>query len=274
MNKTSYQKLSAVITSIAFIALFICFLVLGSQLVLIIKEPIPKLYYGLFGTIGAILSLLIFLKWDGKAFKDIGLVWSKRTPFNLLTGFGLGLGIFTLMILVLITFGGLSIQKAKPIDYSNIAIFLLPFIPLALMEELAFRTYPLLKLNTKIGPWAAQLIIALLFALYHILNGWSIYIAFLGPFIWSFVFGWSALWSRGIAMPFGLHLALNWMQNLTGLKNDSQAIFKLVYSNNPNKELIALNEYLGIGLHLVILGFACLLTHKYMIVNRSSTSLD
>lgn len=93
--------------------------------------------------------------------------------------------------------------------------------------------------------------------------GWPIYIAFLGPFIWSFAFGWSALWSKGIAMPFGFHLALNWMQNLAGMKNEAAAIFKLTYKNDPSKELIAMNEYLGIAMHIAVLGISCFLTYKY-----------
>ncbi len=250
--------------SIAFIALFIVFLVLGAQFVLLFKEPIPKLYYGLVGTLGALLTLSIFLKIERKSFGSIGLKFEKTTLVNWLKGILLGIAVFMLMMLVLVLFGGMYFQKINIQNYTRISLSLIPFLPLALMEELAFRTYPFLMLKSKLGTWSAQFIIALLFALYHILMGWPVYIAFLGPFIWSFAFGWSALWSKGIAMPFGFHLALNWMQNLAGMKNEASAIYKLAHKENLGKELVATEEYLGIGMHVVILGIACFLTYKYI----------
>lgn len=256
-------KISALLSSTAFIAVFILFVVGSSQLALLFKEPLPKLNYGLFGTLGALLAVAIFLKLDHQSFKSIGLMVEKKTLFNLLTGLLLGTVIFMLMMLAFTAFGGMSLQKMNSINYGKIALSLIPFIPLALMEEIGFRTYPFLKLKSALGVWYAQLIIALLFALYHILMGWPIYVAFLGPFIWSFAFGWSALWSEGIAMPFGFHLALNWMQNLAGMKNESIAMFKLVDKNINGSNLVATSETLGIVMHVLIFGLACLLTHRY-----------
>lgn len=267
-----WPKTYALLKSTAFIIIFVIFLVGSSQLVLLIKEPLPKLYYGIFGTLGALLTLLIFLKSEGKKEEAIRLNVNKKTTLNFLNGIVVGIGIFMLMMLILIAFGGMYFQKITPIHYGNIALSLIPFIPLALMEEIAFRTYPFLRLKSKLGVWYAQFSMAMLFALYHILMGWPVHIAFLGPFIWSFVFGLSALWSKGIAMPFGLHLALNLMQNLAGMKNETSAIFKLTYRNNPSKELEATNEYLGISMHIVILAIACFLTYEYIRKNRSSAS--
>ena len=257
------KKITTLLSSFAFIALFIVFLIAGSQLALMLKEPIPKLYYGLFGTLGALLALFIFLKVEGKSFDSLGLKIAKRTATNFLKGVLLGTAIFMIMILAFLAFGGMYLQKINAVDYGKIALSLLPFIPLALMEELGFRTYPFLNISSKLGVWYAQIVIAILFALYHILMGWPVQVAFLGPFIWSFAFGWSALWSKGIAMPFGFHLALNWMQNLVGMKNEASALFKLNYRNDPSKELVATNEYLGIGMHLIILSLACFLTYRY-----------
>ncbi len=252
-----------VLLSTAFIGVFILFLFVGSQLVLFFTEPLPKLYYGVFGTLGALLTLTIFLKPEHKSFNSIGLKIEKQSLLNWLKGILIGIGIFMLMILVLVLFGKMYFEKVNT-NYASISLSLLPLIPLALMEELAFRTYPFLTLKSKLGTWNAQFVMAILFALYHILMGWPIYVAFLGPFVWSFAFGWSALWSKGIAMPFGFHLALNWMQNLAGMKNEASAIFNLAYKNDPSKELVAMNEYLGIGMHIAILGVSCFLTYTYI----------
>ena len=253
----------SVLLSTAFIGVFILFLVGGSQLVLFFTEPLPKLYYGIFGTLGALLTLTTFSKLTHTSFNSIGLTFEKYSVFNWLKGILIGIGVFVPMILVLVLFGGMHFEKVNN-NYASIGLSLLPFIPLALMEELAFRTYPFLILKSKLGTWNAQFIIALLFALYHILMGWPISIAFLGPFIWSFAFGWSALWSKGMAMPFGFHLALNWMQNLAGMKTEGSSLFKLAYKNDSSKEIMAMSEYLGIGMHLAILAISCFLTYKYI----------
>ncbi len=113
------------------------------------------------------------------------------------------------------------------------------------------------------GIWSAQVIIAMAFAVYHVLNGWGVFIAFTGTFVWAFVFGLSALWSKGIAMPTGIHIALNAMQNLAGMKNNGAELFKLAYKEQQTKEVVATADYTGIGLHITILIIALLLTEYY-----------
>ena len=85
----------------------------------------------------------------------------------------------------------------------------MPLIPLAFMEELAFRGYPLEILKNRIGIRASIFITSILFALYHLANGWTIESSFLGPAIWGLIFGLAAIYSKGIAMPTGIHYAAN-----------------------------------------------------------------
>ena len=94
----------------------------------------------------------------------------------------------------------------------NILYFLwytLPLIPLAFMEELAFRSYPLEILKGKKGLYTTILITAILFAFYHVANGWTIGRALAGPAIWGFFLGMAAIYSKGIALPTGIHYAFN-----------------------------------------------------------------
>jgi membrane protease YdiL (CAAX protease family) len=100
------------------------------------------------------------------------------------------------------------------------------------MEEVAFRSYPLIRLNKVFGLRVTLLIIALAFALYHILMGWTIYVAFGGPFVWSFVFGLAAIWSGGIAMPAGIHIAINILQNIIGLHGSMGLLWRISFPEN------------------------------------------
>ena len=63
----------------------------------------------------------------------------------------------------------------------------------------------------------AQVMTSLAFVGYHIIQGWDVQTAFLGPGIWAFVFGLGAVWSKGIALPTGIHVALNLNQLVFGM---------------------------------------------------------
>ncbi|MBL0742657.1 CPBP family intramembrane metalloprotease [Chryseolinea sp. Jin1] len=100
------------------------------------------------------------------------------------------------------------------------------------MEEIAFRSYPLLKLKRTMGLWPAQLIISVAFILYHISLGWSILTASLGPGVWAFVFGIAAIRSKGIALPTGIHVGLNLTLSILGMNQGVESLF--VTSQNDN----------------------------------------
>lgn len=133
------------------------------------------------------------------------------------------------------------------------------------MEEIAFRAYPFLKLNRVFGLRITQFIVALVFAFYHIIQGWDIQIAFLGPAIWALVFGLAAIWSNGIALPTGIHVALNLIQQLTGIKSGAYAsIWVLEHEENAPAEAIALADTVGLATQILVLISALFLTEYYL----------
>ena len=106
-----------------------------------------------------------------------------------------------------------------------------------------------------------QLIVALVFALYHISMGWNSMIAFLGPGIWALVFGLGAAWSKGIALPTGIHVALNLSQQITSMKGTTQGtVFEL--SSDPHAALLPADTVGIIGQVLVGV-IAIILTIRY-----------
>lgn len=83
------------------------------------------------------------------------------------------------------------------------------FLALSCMEELGFRGYALRELIASTGVIRAQVIVAVAFGLSHVLYGWSITAIAMGVIPTGVLFGVVAVASGGLAMPIGLHAALN-----------------------------------------------------------------
>ena len=253
-------KTNALVLSLAFITVFILSLVLASFPVMMLPKTRSSLYYGIFGTAGAFLTAGLFLGFKKQRFASIGLVWERLTVLRFIKGVCMGILLFAFVISFIMLLGGGYFKITSTINYEQLLLSLLPVLPLALMEEIGFRSYPVVKLQQAYGAWAVQIILAFAFAFYHILNGWGIAISFFGPFIWSFVFCLAAIRSKGIAMSTGIHFALNIMQNLAGMKRSGHSLFTIVYKNEAN----AADQYIGISAHVLVLLGACIATQMYV----------
>ena len=144
-------------------------------------------------------------------------------------------------------------------------LFYLSVIPLALMEEIAFRSYPFIKLEKAFGLRIAQIIVAIAFAIYHIVTGWNTQLAFIGPGIWAFVFGLAAIHSGGIAVPTGIHVALNSVQSLVGLKTGNYTSLWIIdFKPGTPEMLMSKADTIGIILQITVLLAAIILTEIYI----------
>jgi hypothetical protein len=83
------------------------------------------------------------------------------------------------------------------------------YAALAAGEELGFRGYPFHRLRDRFGVVIAQIIVALAFAVYHLLQGWPLVNALIGTTAGSVLFGLATLVSGGLAFPIGVHAAWN-----------------------------------------------------------------
>ena len=251
--------------SIVFWLIFTALLYFSSSLLLhLFSGKTERLAFGVIGSIVAYLVILGFLKIDKSTFGEIGLVWESGTITRFFKGILIGTVIFFISLLLLKNFTELQFQhNLRGIDLTTMLGYLI-FFPLALMEELAFRSYPFIKLKKRYGIWVAQLIVAIAFALYHIVYGWSVYSAFTGPFVWAFVFGIAAVWSGGIAMSMGIHVAVNILQPMTGMKGEEHSLWILDYKAGTLENLIARTDTVAIIIQLLILGGAILATMIYV----------
>jgi uncharacterized protein len=180
------------------------------------SDDVHKFTYGIFGTTIALLVTWIFIKAEKKSFAEYNLVWKKNTALKFFRGLAIGIASYTLITLILIVFAELKIQKNPEAISPWIWFSYLAILPASLMEEIAFRSYPFLKLNKAFGLRLTQVVVLIAFALEHVVLGWNFLGAFLGPGIWAVIFGIAAIRSKGIALPTGIHVGLNLIQSIIG----------------------------------------------------------
>ncbi|HYP12588.1 MAG TPA: CPBP family intramembrane glutamic endopeptidase [Bryobacteraceae bacterium] len=113
------------------------------------------------------------------------------------------------VMMVLATVEGVHWVRAPQVDLATIGAALFSYLLLARMEEVGFRSYPLLPLKRILGLWTAQSIVAVAFIAYHVLNGQPWVSAVVGTGLGSLLFGMAAVTSRGLALPIGLHAMWN-----------------------------------------------------------------
>lgn len=269
--KTNSPELNAVLKTVIFWAVFLVLLFLaGSQLGTMLPARWERFAYGILGTIAAFFAVWIMLKIEKRTFSDYGLCWQKDTFLKFIKGLFIGAVILSTIILILLVFTQYKLTANPSRLYPLSAFWYLSIIPLALMEEIAFRSYPFLKLKNVFGLRSTQVIIAVVFALYHFIQGWEFQLSFLGPGIWAFVFGLAAVWSKGIALPTGIHVALNLIQQLIGLKGDApDSILKFALPENVSDADIAQAQTWGIITQLLVLAAAIICMEIYIRKNNS-----
>ena len=128
------------------------------------------------------------------------------------------------------------------------------------MEEVGFRAYPLMILKDKVGVRNSIIITSVLFALYHIANGWTIQNSFLGAGVWGIIFGLAAIYSNGISMPTGMHYAANLTTSAFGISDDSFNLWTLKQYNGltlKNYQSSELTTFIP-QISLLILGLLCM----------------
>lgn len=113
------------------------------------------------------------------------------------------------------------------------------------MEELAFRGYPLRRLQAAFGLWPAQALVAVAFAISHVAAGWPWLHALLGTGTGSLLFGMAAIASRGLAPPNGLHAAWNFGEWSMGSKG-SPGLWKAVAEDARSSGMAGAINYLTV----------------------------
>ncbi|WP_369999587.1 lysostaphin resistance A-like protein [Winogradskyella sp.] len=259
--------------------LYALFLPISFMVILMLLSAIPLPFFNVYDIGGIVITLLaliltyVIIKKQGKTFKDIGLYWESKTPIRFGFGFLIGVVVTVIMLAIAINFSSLEVVYNEDSDILKVLFWVLIFFPLAFMEELIFRGHAFLKLNKTIGLWPAQIIMAILFAWYHDYTGATFFNQLLGPGIWALIFGITAIWTKGLAFPIGLHMAINVVLAFVGQKNGRHAIWNLEYSKDMTIELASETNNVGFIMQICILLIGIALTEYYRRKNQETRKI-
>lgn len=222
------------------------------------------LAYGILGSIFAFLLTWGVVKVDKKTLGDFGLVWEKGTIYRFGKGYAIGLILALVMLGTVIVFSDLSVSYNKESSWLVSILLMGMFLPLGWMEEVAMRGYPFLQLNKILGLRVTQVIMAIIFAYYHDFSGQTFHMQLLGPGIWAFVYGLAAVWSDGIALPTGIHVAVNMVLSFFGTKDGYPSILTLDYKSEVTEAMTQHTQTIGTALQIVLLVGALIAMEWYI----------
>jgi len=262
-------KAKYIFKSVLFCVVFTGLLVIFSFAKGFIPNEFERLAHGVIGTLAAFFATVLFLRIDRNRFSSIGLTFERNTVVKFLVGVITGVVIMGLLAMSVIYFTNVEIKVNQESNLLHFLLVTAPLLPLAFMEELGFRAYPLQILKDRIGIRLSIIITSILFGLYHIVNGWSIASAFYGPAVWGLIFGLAAIYSKGIAMPTGIHYAANLTTSAFGAKNTIASIWTVT---QPDEAIVKHEgiDWSTILPSLVLLIFAVICIEMYM--RRTTTS--
>ncbi|MDP5031644.1 MAG: CPBP family intramembrane metalloprotease, partial [Paraglaciecola sp.] len=167
---------------------------------------------------------------------------------RLILGILVGMAIVGLMLFTLTLFSPITIKRVANPDYLNsIGWAALILFVLALMEEIAFRSYPLVRLSESLGIRPSIYLTSIVFAFYHGLEPANL----LGPGVWGLFFGLAAIKTKGIALALGLHFGLNFMQSLWGMKPQYASSIWTVLPDGTSRMFTS--ETVGLTLQCILL---------------------
>ena len=208
----------------------------------------------------------LFIRWDRLELKDVGAAIASRSWLRLAMGFLIGLGLVGLQASIVVVVGHVRWVRSPEVGFSATSTALAAYLVLSCREELAFRGYPLRRLDHFLGPYAAQLLVALVFAVEHVAGGYSWTNALLGVATGSLLFGMAALATRGLAMPIGLHSAWNFGQWVLGGK-EMPGLWRTVIP----QEIQAHLDRVGMISYVIVMALATL-AFWYSYKRRMSTN--
>ncbi|MEM9547644.1 MAG: CPBP family intramembrane glutamic endopeptidase [Bacteroidota bacterium] len=223
-----------------------------------------RMLIGIYGSFIAIGVTAVLLKWDKKSFREIGFIWEQGTLYRFLKGFIIGAVIVLLSISILVATTKYTIVFNQDVVLWKAILGLIAFLPLAFMEEIIYRGYPLIKLRAQIGIRWSLVVMAILFAYYHDITASTLHWQLLGPGIWGIVYGIYAFSSKGIAMPTGIHMAANVVLALLGTKHSVYAVWNLELIAQASESAETHAHMVSVLLQVALLIFGIFLVEYYI----------
>jgi membrane protease YdiL (CAAX protease family) len=179
---------------------------------------------------GGLLALSLFLMRIEKGPRtnlDLAVSPSSLRRFSI--GVFLGLASFGIHVSTVATFAGpIRFEWVSGVGAMAALIYFARFLSTSCMEELGFRGYALRRLAGRLGPWPAVSLTAVAFGLSHLLYGWDLRTIALGVIPGGLLWGMSAVATRGLAVPIGLHAAWNFASWSAGNRAETGLLHMIV----------------------------------------------
>ena len=201
---------------------------------------------------------ILFTRWEKLPLKRAGVVADKTTAKKVALGFAIGLLMALLQPVIVLLFGHYKMSFVPSTSGYMVFFYFSLYFLVAMREELAFRGYPLFSLNYSFGLWTSQLIIFVIFSLEHVAGGMTWTEAFIGAGTGAILFGFAALRTNGIALPFGLHAAWNFGQWCFGFKKETGLLHGV--AERGFETVVVRNAWIA---YLLIMVIAILLFYFY-----------
>jgi membrane protease YdiL (CAAX protease family) len=167
---------------------------------------------GLFAL--ALAITFLFLWWDQRSPEVLGLDAKPRRLAELGLGFvggALLIGVMALLFAVVLPYPWARNGLFRP----DVAAWSLLYLFLTnSVEELSFRGYGFERMISAIGHWPAQIVTALVAALFHVLHGWTWQAALIATTLGSILFGLVFVRWRSVPAAIGVHVAMNFVRDL------------------------------------------------------------
>jgi membrane protease YdiL (CAAX protease family) len=213
--------------------------------------PLADVVWGSVASLALVALTYAMLTREGRTWRDVGLNGDRRTLARLTGGAAIGAVVYATTLGVLsLGLGPLVFSAAAWPQATGWLRVVTSFLALACMEELGFRAYALRTLTGALGPHVAQVVIAVAFGLSHRLFGWGWLPIAVGVIPSALLFGALAIRSGGLAMPIGVHAALNVAQWMVGEK-DHPGIWTLDVAPAHAARMTTFAPYIGLSVTLL-----------------------
>lgn len=156
----------------------------------------------------------LFLRSEGRTLAVLGIEPTWRRVSELAAGIAGGALLIAAIALCVRLFLPFPWARNPQFDLTMAAYSAMWLLSGNTVEELIFRGYSFERLIASIGHWRAQLATALLFAVFHIAQGWPWQVALVGTTIGSLLFGLVFVRWRSVPAAAGVHAAANWVKDL------------------------------------------------------------
>lgn len=253
-----------ILSSLAIPLLWVLSLKLTFILPLGFSEDYKWFIGGMFGTLLALLITYQVSKFNKVSMNQIGLNWESKTPKRLLVGFLIGLAIAVIMLFAIVNLTELEINRYENSNIPMALFWMLAIIPLAFMEEVIFRGFIFFKMEKIIGLRFTIILTSIFFAYYHDLSGETFTAQLFGPGIWGVIYGVSAIWTKGLAVPTGIHIGANIVLASLGLKDSNYAIWMIDYQTEITENTQSHTEMIGLFGQLILLLIGIFMTEWYL----------